>query len=406
MKNLWQEIKKKSQPIFNNVAMLALDNKVQSISRFAGTVVETIYYTDTKNPLSIGSAVASLWSAGLESFELDTSKSELFVSVNKLKYYPGNIIPILEKAGIFKEYRPKTVVKDDFLCIDKISLPCGDLYGVKIKEENQGYVNLSYYYTGPVFDFEKMFDLLWSKFPNGIYVPKVKEATDSIEYMISFLALEAQELNYIGSVPSLDAIAKELELYRKKNISRSYLCVGPPGTGKTAFSISLAKRFSSRIIKMDPSSLQLADASYVEFILEQLRPDFIIFDDFERLERQSTLLFTVENLKQKYPQVTIIATVNDISQLDKALLRPGRFDEILHFDPACVEDNKKILEFYANKHDIKISKAKLGSLAQQAEGLSGVYIKELCLRVSIQGLDKAEEIVSKLKGITSTKEEI
>ncbi len=67
-------------------------------------------------------------------------------------------------------------------------------------------------------------------------------------------------------------------------VPRSYMLYGPPGTGKSCFAAALADRLGDSILKLDASSLAHATVRDMAFLLDNLRPDFVIVDDVDKAD--------------------------------------------------------------------------------------------------------------------------
>ena len=107
------------------------------------------------------------------------------------------------------------------------------------------------------------------------------------------------------------------------------LLVGPPGTGKSTMAQAIIRQLGYRTLRLCVEDIT---ERYVPSIMECVRifrPDAIIIDDFDRCDHgaQRALLELSEWFLSK-ARLTIV-TVNDKGALDQALIRPGRFDEII-----------------------------------------------------------------------------
>lgn len=111
----------------------------------------------------------------------------------------------------------------------------------------------------------------------------------------------------------------------------------------------------------------------------------------------SHILFLLENLKAKFPKIVIFATVNYFSKLDKAITRPGRFDEIKWFDQPGIAIRKSIAESYLLINGLQQNPELAQEIAEKTEGLSPVYIKELCIRLKHKGVSELDSIISEFK---------
>ncbi len=81
-----------------------------------------------------------------------------------------------------------------------------------------------------------------------------------------------------------------------------------------------------------------------------------------------------------YANVLLIAATNRADSLDPALLRPGRFDRIIHFDPPSLTGRRDIIDFYlgSKAHDSALDDpARRQQLAAMTMGYTPVMIEHL-----------------------------
>lgn len=131
--------------------------------------------------------------------------------------------------------------------------------------------------------------------------------------------------------PMASRRADEYSKYLKKcidaGVTRSVMLYGPPGTGKSTMARTIVSNLSMKSLRLRVDDISNIDPVTVYEAINIFEPDAIILDDFDRLETQVSLLETLEFFQRHVKLV--IATVNNRNRLDNALLRPGRFDELL-----------------------------------------------------------------------------
>ena len=149
------------------------------------------------------------------------------------------------------------------------------------------------------------------------------------------------------------------ELAKKHGVSppRTIIFFGPPGTGKTHFARAIAERLEWWYIEASPSDLMVEGEDRMGRKLKQLfemtrnLDEAVIFinefeeiagnrDNASRTEKSITneFLKQVPMFRREKRRNLIVCATNYIRQLDKALIRPGRFDCII---PVGDLDKKK-----------------------------------------------------------------
>lgn len=139
--------------------------------------------------------------------------------------------------------------------------------------------------------------------------------------------------------------ADEYSLYLKRcmdaGVARTILFYGPPGTGKSTIARALADRLDLRTLRIRVEDIGNFDNTVIFEAIDIFKPDAIILDDLDRAMQQTHLLETMDRFHKHIKLV--FATVNHQEQLDDALLRPGRFDEIVKIRRLDDEAIKKML---------------------------------------------------------------
>lgn len=131
--------------------------------------------------------------------------------------------------------------------------------------------------------------------------------------------------------PLKSSRATDYSAYLKRcidaNVSRSVMLYGPPGTGKSTMARTIVDTLGMRSFRIRVEDVAGIESSTLFEAVSIFEPDAIILDDFDRAHAQAQLLETLEFF-QRHVKI-VIATVNDRNSLDEAILRPGRFDELV-----------------------------------------------------------------------------
>lgn len=232
------------------------------------------------------------------------------------------------------------------------------------------------------------------------------EAKEEVEEMVDFLKDPAKYQKLGGKVP------------------RGALMVGPPGTGKTLLARAIAGEAKVPFFTISGSDFVEmfvgVGASRVRDMFEQAKkhaPCIIFIDEIDAVgrsrgaglgggndEREQTLnqLLVEMDGFEGHEGIIVIAATNRADVLDKALLRPGRFDRQVVVGLPDVRGREQILNVHMKKvpaaDDVKIkyiaqgtpgfSGADLANLVNEAALLAARFNKRL---VSMVDLEKAKD---------------
>jgi len=181
-------------------------------------------------------------------------------------------------------------------------------------------------------------------------------------------------------------------------IPRGILMVGPPGTGKTLLARAIAGEAKVPFFSISGSDFVEmfvgVGASRVRDMFEQAKksaPCIIFIDEIDAVgrhrgsgmgggndEREQTLnqLLVEMDGFEGNEGVIVIAATNRADVLDKALLRPGRFDRQVQVGLPDIKGREQILKVHLRKLPNTIS-VDAGSLARGTPGFSGAQLANL-----------------------------
>ena len=210
--------------------------------------------------------------------------------------------------------------------------------------------------------------------------------------------LEEAKIEVMEIVDFLKTPKKYTQLGGK--IPRGALLVGPPGTGKTLLAKAVAGEAQVPFFSLSGSDFVEmfvgVGASRVRDLFRQAKekaPSIIFIDEIDAIgrargkqpsfsandERESTLnqLLTEMDGFGSNSGVIILAATNRADILDRALLRPGRFDRQIYVELPDLNGRKEIFKVHAKplKLDDTVD---LDFLAKQTPGFSGADLANLC----------------------------
>ncbi|HEX6218845.1 MAG TPA: CDC48 family AAA ATPase, partial [Sphingomicrobium sp.] len=209
---------------------------------------------------------------------------------------------------------------------------------------------------------------------------------------------------------------KHPEAFRRLGIrpAKGFLLYGPPGTGKTLLAKATAHESEANFIATKSSDLLSKWYGESEQQIarlfaraRQVAPTVIFFDELDSLvparggglgepqvtERVvNTILAEMDGLEE-LNNVVIIGATNRPNLIDPALLRPGRFDELIYVGPPDTAGRRRILAIHTSGMPLA-DDVKLESLAQRTERFTGADLEDLVRRAGLtalrRGLDESK----------------
>ncbi|MFB6113019.1 MAG: proteasome-activating nucleotidase [Halodesulfurarchaeum sp.] len=174
---------------------------------------------------------------------------------------------------------------------------------------------------------------------------------------------------------------------------------GPPGTGKTLLAKAVANKTDATFIKMAGSELVHKfigeGAKLVRDLFQVARerePAVVFIDEIDAIASKRTdsktsgdaevqrtmmqLLSEMDGFEDR-GDIRIIAATNRFDMLDRAILRPGRFDRLIEVPLPDEEGREKIFQIHTR--DMNVSDdVDFESLASSTEDMSGADIRAIC----------------------------
>jgi proteasome regulatory subunit len=173
---------------------------------------------------------------------------------------------------------------------------------------------------------------------------------------------------------------------------------GPPGTGKTMLAKAVANETDATFIKMAGSELVQKfigeGARLVRDLFElasEHEPAVIFIDEIDAIAAKRTesktsgdaevqrtmmqLLSEMDGFDDR-GEIRIIAATNRFDMLDRAILRPGRFDRLIEVPMPDWDGRRRILDIHTEDMNLDAN-VELAVLASDTEGFSGAELASL-----------------------------
>lgn len=232
----------------------------------------------------------------------------------------------------------------------------------------------------------------------------------------SVAGLEEAKIELKEIVDFLKNPIKYTELGAK--IPKGALLVGPPGTGKTLLAKAVAGEAQVPFFSLSGSDFVEmfvgVGASRVRDLFKQAKekaPVIVFIDEIDAIgrargktitqgandERENTLnqLLTEMDGFEANAGIIILAATNRADILDKALLRPGRFDRQIYVDLPDLEGRKEIFKVHMRPLKKLAPDVDVELLAKQTPGFSGADIANVCNEAALIAARKSRPMVTK-----------
>ena len=196
---------------------------------------------------------------------------------------------------------------------------------------------------------------------------------------------------------------------------KGVLLTGPPGTGKTMLAKAIANSTSATFLGLVGSELAQKYIGEGGRLVRELfdlakekAPAIIFIDEIDSIgskrldsstsgdrEVQRTLMQLLSEMDgfESTQNVKIIAATNRPELLDKALLRPGRFDRIIEIGLPDSSARNKILKILTQNMPLNKS-VNMKQIANKTDGFSGAELKALVMEAGMKAISEGQESVT------------
>ena len=190
--------------------------------------------------------------------------------------------------------------------------------------------------------------------------------------------------------------------------ARGFLLYGPPGTGKTMLAKAAARESEANFIATKSSDLLSKWYGESEQQIarlfaraRQVAPTVIFIDELDSLvpvrgggmgepqvtERVVNQILSEMDGLEELNNVVLIGATNRPNLIDPALLRPGRFDELIYVGPPDAAGRRQILAIHTKAMPLA-KDVDLDDLAQRTENFTGADLEDLVRRAGLTALHR------------------
>ncbi len=194
--------------------------------------------------------------------------------------------------------------------------------------------------------------------------------------------------------------------------AKGFLLYGPPGTGKTLLAKAVAKEAEANFISMKSSDLLSKWFGESEQQIARMfararavAPCVIFIDEIDSLvpargsgagEPQvtarvvNTILAEMDGMEE-LSSIVVIGATNRPVLVDPALLRPGRFDELVYVGAPDTKGREHILRIHTANMPLT-GDVDLAAIAKQAERFTGADLEDVVRRAGLAAIRRADGV--------------
>jgi proteasome regulatory subunit len=255
-------------------------------------------------------------------------------------------------------------------------------------------------------------ELLPTSFDAQVYGMELVESPQETYADIGGLDAQINEIKEAVELP-----LKRPELFLKIGIDppKGVLLHGPPGTGKTLLAKAVAHETNAHFMRVVGSELVQKyigeGARLVRELFDLARkksPTIIFIDEIDAIgasrteantsgdrEVQRTLMQLLAGMDgfDNRGDVKIVGATNRIDILDRALLRPGRFDRIIEIPLPDEAGRLSILKVHCRALTID-ENVDLDEVAKQTDGKNGADLRAICMEAGMFAIRKERPAIT------------
>jgi proteasome regulatory subunit len=256
-------------------------------------------------------------------------------------------------------------------------------------------------------------DILPESYDAQVYGMEVVETPEESYSDIGGLEQQIIEIREAVELP-----LKRPELFEKIGIEppKGVLLHGPPGTGKTLLARAVAHETNAYFLRVVGSELVQKYIGEGARLVRELfdlakkkSPTIIFIDEIDAVgatrsdtttsgdrEVQRTLMQLLAGMDgfERRGDVKIIGATNRIDILDRALLRPGRFDRIIEIPLPGVQGRLSILQVHTRGMTLE-DDVDLMEVATLTEGKNGADLRAICMEAGMFAIRREHDAVTR-----------
>ncbi|NYT20745.1 MAG: proteasome-activating nucleotidase [Methanomicrobiales archaeon] len=256
-------------------------------------------------------------------------------------------------------------------------------------------------------------DVLPESYDAAVYGMEVVETPEESYDDIGGLDRQILEIREAVELP-----LKKPEVFDRIGIEppKGVLLHGPPGTGKTLLAKAVAHETNAYFLRVVGSELVQKYIGEGARLVRELfdlakkkSPTIIFIDEIDAVgasrteattsgdrEVQRTLMQLLAGMDgfERRGDVKIVGATNRIDILDRALLRPGRFDRIIEIPLPDIEGRLAILNVHTRKMHLD-EEVNLREIAFLTDGKNGADLRAICMEAGMFAIRKDHEAITR-----------